>query len=600
MSPPSEAVNARLKIHLCDLRSGASSWSATVAIEGTPEDAGLAFAIFYEGRRLSINQLDEWGHISLELDDLPPPRDLTATTHFEVRTKRPPRAYLSSAFHPPLVSDVLLSYLEQHRAWPRSLSLRGAQLQGASLGQADLKGVDFTGANFTGAKLWKADLTGAILQDATLDAVDLTDAQLNRADLQNASVENTSWEGVELKGADIRGLAGLSSNLLLTWGHSVTLDESQQARLKLLGISQRDPTSSHYVGLSTIIEHEQTPPPSEASPQATFSIKPPLPVKKHSSRYESGEHTFYRSPKPSERGPNIAVEEESPHASVLPPEPEGSPEERRAVAQREADRFQRQLLKYQQRRRLRNGVEFKLNMIPNGEFVMGSDSGEPKDRPRHKVKLKYPLLVGETLVTQELFSLVMGPHSFKFEGDQLPAESISWNEALRFCNRLSRLEGLSPAYRSTQDSLEWVRDSNGYRLPTEAEWEYFARANTPYHYSGGDEVNEVAWFKDNARGKPQPVAQKPHNAWGLYDVSGNLWEWCFDTFHENAYHKRKEITSVDPLLEGEGPKVIRGGSWSYDAEGLSVTYRSRLAAKFKTSRIGFRVVRSPKLKSRDS
>ena len=229
---------------------------------------------------------------------------------------------------------------------------------------------------------------------------------------------------------------------------------------------------------------------------------------------------------------------------------------------------------------------------------MGRDEGEPRERPRHKVKMSVPLLVGETLVTQELYRLVMGnDYKPKFSGAQLPAESVSWSAAIDFCNRLSRIEGLSPAYTDRASGVTWNREANGYRLPTEAEWEYFARANTPFTYAGGDGLDEVAWFKDNSNGQPQPVAQKSPNAWGLYDISGNLWEWCFDTYAEETYHERGADPTPDPVSEGEGPKVIRGGSWSFEEEGLRVDHRSRLSAKFKTSRIGFRVVRSPKLKA---
>ena len=129
-------------------------------------------------------------------------------------------------------------------------------------------------------------------------------------------------------------------------------------------------------------------------------------------------------------------------------------------------------------------------------------------------------------------------------------------------------------------------------------WEYFARASVPSLYAGSNKVDQVAWYKENSSGSTQPVAQKRENAWGLYDISGNVWEWCYDTYLEDTYHDRGTEPVEDPVVQSDGPKVIRGGSWSYEPEGLTLFYRSRLAAKFKTSRVGFRIVRSPKLKSK--
>jgi formylglycine-generating enzyme required for sulfatase activity len=591
MSSTSAPDAPKLVIHLCELRSGESSWSASIAIEGPAHAAGLTLAIFYEGQRLVINELDEWGYLTVELENLSPPRDITATTYFEVRTKQPPTSYTSEPFHPPLVSGALLSYLELSRVWPQHLPLRGAQLQGAVLGQSDLRGVDFTGANLTGAKLWRANLTGAILRDVTLDQVDFNEANLTRVDFQGASIEGVEWQRAELKGSDLRDTSGLSAQMLLKWGHNVTLSETQQARLKLLTLSQQDPSSSHYTGISN-----STP------SYKGGSLSRRTQDSRSYSQYDSGEHTFYRSPAQSSSMQRRQQEEEEeiPYAPRLTPAPPLSKEERYVIDQRERARYQRQLSKYQQLRALRGDIEFKLNMIPNGEFVMGRDEGDPKERPRHKITMSYPLLVGETLVTQELYLLIMKEHKFKFSGSKLPAESVSWNEAVDFCNQLSKLERLSPAYLSTSRGVKWDRDSNGYRLPTEAEWEYFARANTLYDYSGSDELNDIAWYQENSEQRTHTVAQKEANAWGLYDVSGNLWEWCFDTYKASAYHDRGLDPTPNPVVEGDGPKVIRGGSWSFEAEGLRVDHRSRLAAKFKTSRIGFRLVRSPKLKAKDS
>ena len=282
----------------------------------------------------------------------------------------------------------------------------------------------------------------------------------------------------------------------------------------------------------------------------------------------------------------------------MPPAVVLSDEEVENNYQAERKLYKSKLEKYRQDRELRGGIQFSLNMVPNGVFEMGSDVDEDNERPRHKVKMSFPLLVAETLVTQELYNRVMSQSQFKFEGAMHPAESVSWSEAIDFCNRLSQLEGLKPAYEFNRKGMRWVRESNGYRLPTEAEWEYFARASINSVYAGSNDIDLVGWYQDNSKEATQPVCQKRENAWGLFDISGNVWEWCYDTYSESSYHKRGAEPTEDPVVEGEGPKVIRGGSWSYEPHGLRLAYRSRLSAKFKTSRVGFRIVRSPKLKTK--
>ena len=228
-----------LTVHLCDLRSGVDAWSATIAIEGPVFAQGLTVAIFYEGRKVCVGELDEWGHWLAELEDLPPPFDLTAQTHFEVRTKVPPSSFLSPKFHPPIVASSLKGFLEKSRTWPKDLPLRGALLQGVILSQSDLKGVDLTGANLTGAKFWGANLTGAILREAQLDQADFSSATLVRADLQGASAKDTIWGEANLKGSDLRTVQGLSLDVLQNWIDLATLDEAQIARVKLSNLAKK-------------------------------------------------------------------------------------------------------------------------------------------------------------------------------------------------------------------------------------------------------------------------------------------------------------------------------------------------------------------------
>lgn len=599
MSLQGNLQDVSLKVHICELSAGDTSWSATIAVEGPVVAKGLMIGLFFEGRRLQIGELDEWGYLIAELDHLPPPSNMMSPSHFEVRSKMPPRSFISEAFHPPVVSGALKDHLERSRQWPRELPLRCAQLQGVSLSQSELRGVDFTGANLTGAKFWGADLTGAIFRDAILNQADFNAAKMSQVDLQGASVHDAEWTNVNLKGADLRSVIGLSVSVMQRWGDLVTLDETQQARVKLMKLAKKEEEENEQRASMTYRSQSSSSTQNTSSSSTervnSLSLKS---MSNADSINRYGEQTFYRSPNEQERKRAEVIEEAPSWSAKLPPVEVLSDEEVEERYQTERLFYRKKLEKYQQKRTLRGGVSFTLNMIPNGAFEMGCDEGEVKWRPRHKVKMSYPLLVGETPVTQELFERVMRDANFKFSGAKNPAESLSWSEAIDFCNRLSQLEGLKPAYELIQGEISWDKESNGYRLPTEAEWEYFARAGVPSLYAGSNDIDQVAWYKENSADTTQAVAQKRENAWGLYDISGNVWEWCYDTYLEDCYQDRGIEPSLDPIVIGEGPKVIRGGSWSYEPEGLRLFYRSRLAGKFKTSRVGFRIVRSPKLKSK--
>ena len=201
--------------------------------------------------------------------------------------------------------------------------------------------------------------------------------------------------------------------------------------------------------------------------------------------------------------------------------------------------------------------------------------------------------MGQTQVTQALWEEVMGGNPSKFEGAQRPVETVSWFNAVRFCNALSATEGLTPAYGiGTGDKPNVSLDlkANGYRLPTEAEWEYAAKAGTEWMYAGGDDLDAVAWWSENAEGETQPVGTKKANDWGIYDMSGNVWEWCSDQWDAQAY-KQRSGTVTDPLVYAAGPSphVSRGG-WSGIGYDWRAAYRDCGDAYPRVS-VGFRLLR---------
>jgi formylglycine-generating enzyme required for sulfatase activity len=219
-----------------------------------------------------------------------------------------------------------------------------------------------------------------------------------------------------------------------------------------------------------------------------------------------------------------------------------------------------------------NSIGMKLAYIPAGAFDMGSppdEKGRQDDEFQHRVKLTSPFRIGVTEVTQAQWRAVMGSVRSHFNGDKLPVEKVSWNNAVAFCQKLSEKEGKI------------------YRLPTEAEWEYACRAGATGQFSGTGTVDEMAWYEANSEERTHQVAAKKPNAWGLYDVHGNVSEWC------SGYYKPDypEGAVTDPAGPTEGKyRVIRGGSWGYFPRSSRCAARSSSPASYQLKQTGFRVV----------
>jgi formylglycine-generating enzyme required for sulfatase activity len=233
-------------------------------------------------------------------------------------------------------------------------------------------------------------------------------------------------------------------------------------------------------------------------------------------------------------------------------------------------------------------------LLPAGEFVMGDDRGEDEEKPAHKVQVSaFYMDVAE--VTQQSFQSLMGTAPAKFQGTDRPVERVDWERAVRYCNMRSLREGLKPCY--DLKTLKCDFEADGYRLPTEAEWEYACRAGSPARYAFGDDaakLGDAGWFKGNAAGATHPVRQRSPNAWGLHDMHGNVWEWCND-FYAEGHAAGGEAR--DPRGPAAGDQcVLRGGSWFSGAESCRSASRRgetpRFAdACFGSDTYGFRCVR---------
>lgn len=249
--------------------------------------------------------------------------------------------------------------------------------------------------------------------------------------------------------------------------------------------------------------------------------------------------------------------------------------------------------------------------VSAGSFMMGAlpDDKEAyeREKPRHKVVLPHAIEVCIYPVTQGLYGSVMGNNPSKFVGSMRPVDNVSWCDAVLFCNKLSEEEGFAPCYvlpepflndNDWSNKVKWNREGNGYRLPTEAEWEYCARGGEGFKYSGSDDVDEVAWYCDNRDSEAHTVGQKKGNGFGLYDMSGNVFEWCWDTVvaHEWEITGASLYTSetqIHPIPDVRSPyRILRGGCWRYLARYVRASHRFLAHANGRGDYLGFRVLRT--------
>jgi formylglycine-generating enzyme required for sulfatase activity len=231
--------------------------------------------------------------------------------------------------------------------------------------------------------------------------------------------------------------------------------------------------------------------------------------------------------------------------------------------------------------------------INGGTFTMGSPAKEPgrsdSEGPQRQVTVS-SFFMGKYEVTQKEYQEVMGTNPSNFKGDNLPVENVSWFDAVEYCNKRSQREGLTPAYTINGTNVTWNRSANGYRLPTEAEWEYACRAGTTTAYNTGANIdNNTGWYKDNSNNTTHPVGQNPANAWGLNDMHGNVWEWCLDW-----YGRYSSNAQTDPIGASSGAnRVIRGGCWNTSAQYVrSANRNNRYTPSNRYSFLGFRVARN--------
>lgn len=206
---------------------------------------------------------------------------------------------------------------------------------------------------------------------------------------------------------------------------------------------------------------------------------------------------------------------------------------------------------------IKSDIDYPMVKIPGGAIELRDDRLNSK----WKAEIR-PFLLARYPIT---------------DGERKPVVNISWNDAISFCNLLSQKAGLKECYSISNDGGNMICDceSNGYRLPSEAEWQYACKAGTTGYRYG--ELDMIAWYNENSGGKVHEVGRKEPNAWGLYDMLGNVWEWCWDLYDEEVYGSYR---------------IFRGGSWAEEARGCGATVRRRSHPTFCIDDLGFRLARS--------
>jgi len=270
---------------------------------------------------------------------------------------------------------------------------------------------------------------------------------------------------------------------------------------------------------------------------------------------------------------------------------------------------------------LPGGVKMEFVLIPAGEFVMGSSDAErqvalaeekdgwakdriPTEGPQHKVKISHPFYLGKYEVTQAQWQAVMGSNPSQFQGPMNPVEKVSWDDVQQFVAKLNDLVGRvsNPSPKGGAKAgagtgyKPVLHGETAYKavLPTEAEWEYACRAGTTTAFCFGDNpamLAQYGWFGGNAGGKTHPVGQAQPNAWGLYDMHGNVWEWCSDWYGGDYYAKSPP---VDPTGPPTGSlRVLRGGSWNYPPRHCRAAFRHSGGPGHRGSHLGCRLALVP-------
>lgn len=236
---------------------------------------------------------------------------------------------------------------------------------------------------------------------------------------------------------------------------------------------------------------------------------------------------------------------------------------------------------------IKNTIFIDETTVTKSAFNMGSNAGFIDESPVNLIQLNGTISVSTTEITNEIWHHVIDSIVFKGFTKNHPIDSISWLAAIRFCNEYSKLYGYEEVYDINGTNVSWIPNKNGWRLPTEAEWEFLCRAGSEKDFGGNGNIQEMGWYDSNSGISKQEVALKSPNDFGLYDMHGNVWEWCWDYYKPDYYQEMEKINPKGPTNGTR--RVFRGGAFN---SGLNYCRSSnRQMLNFTIRNIGFRIVR---------
>jgi len=234
-----------------------------------------------------------------------------------------------------------------------------------------------------------------------------------------------------------------------------------------------------------------------------------------------------------------------------------------------------------------NKINNRLINIDSGSLIM-KNVDKDSSNPYSIEGMIVNILVDKYPITQDIFIDVMEYNPSYFIGENLPVENVYWKDTIEFCIKLSKMYGLEPAYEIDYNNrkVNWIKNSNGFRLLTEYEWEYICKSNNPRDFS----ISDIAWYRNNSNQSTNPVGQKKPNNWGIYDMLGNLWEWLWDPFSlvPNPIPVKNQYFGV----ENNEDRVLRGGSWSRFARDCQCDVRDLYSVNDVGNAVGFRICRN--------
>lgn len=238
--------------------------------------------------------------------------------------------------------------------------------------------------------------------------------------------------------------------------------------------------------------------------------------------------------------------------------------------------------------KLRHYISDLLQEIPTGVFSMGIDNGDPWEGPSHFVELTQRFMMAKSFVSQGWYKLVMEENPSVHVGSEFPVDSVTWYDALIFCNRLSELLGFDSCYEFQSGKVHFFPERNGFRLPTEAEWFWAAHCGLESMYAGGEELETVSGWRAENTSIP-PLYSGKQNAFGLFDMSGMCFSWCFDSFLPFSMDRQKNPIVIE---DTKTRKVCKGGAWNRSSWFSRIHFRCGMDAENGYDNVGIRIVRN--------